>query len=261
MKILVTGGSGLLGKYIKQANPNVITTWFANPCGCDYQMNIGIASQVNYIFDRIKPEVVIHCAGVGDVDYAEKNKGAVAHINYGGTHHVLQAAKRYKSKFVYISSNAVYGGNNPPYGELSTRLPVNNYGDIKRMAEDCVMDYDDYIIVRPFLLYGWHHKNARANWATTLIKKFKNGEPVKMVNDVYWQPTYAGDMAGIILDLIELSPKNEAYNVAAPDRITLFEFAQMVAKEWGFDDTAYIEPVSSDHFKTIAPRPKDTTRS
>lgn len=260
MKILITGGSSLLGKYLLKTAPVehcLEATWYSNHVGLPmYQMDVGDKSQVRYVFDRVKPEIVIHCAANGSVDYAEKNYQEVRQVNVTGTENVLWSAEEYKAKVIYISTNAVFEGVNPPYSEDSPQQPVNSYGLIKKQAEQAVKQSKRWLILRPFLLYGWPWDKGRGNWVTLTIDRLRQEKPLKLVNDVVWQPTYAGDMAKAIWKLLEV--ENEVFNVAARDRMTLYELGVKVADAWGLD-SSLIEPVGSDYFQGIARRPYDTS--
>lgn len=261
MRVLITGGSSLLGKaLIEVAPPGYIidSTWYTNhvPGLSMYQMNICDKSQVRYVFDRVRPEIVIHCAANGSVDFAEQNYAQAYEVNALGTANILWAAEDYRAKVVYISTNAVYDGTNPPYCEDSELYPVNAYGSIKKQAEEKVRAYKwNWLIFRPFLLYGWPWPGGRPNWATLVINKLSQGQGVKLVNDIYWQPTYVTYCAEVIWKLINES--HETYQVASAERCTLYEFGLKVAEVFGLDQSL-IEPVGSDYFPAIAPRPKDT---
>lgn len=260
MRILVTGGSSLLGKALLNTIPEghqVESTWYTNYTPNQHQLNITDKSQVRYLFDRVQPELVIHTAANGSVDFAQKNYSDAALVNVQGTENILWAAHDYRAKVVYISTNAVFDGNNPPYDESSECHPINFYGSIKRQAEEKVMAYKwDWQIIRPFLLYGWPWPSGRANWATLVIDKLSKGQPLKLVNDVVWQPTYVEDCALAIWRLA--SEAQGIYHVASEERSTLYEFGLKVAKVWGLDDKL-LSPVESSEFASMAPRPRDTT--
>lgn len=265
MKVLITGGSSLLGKALTETRPigaEIAATWFTNHVGIPmYQMDVTDKHQVNYIFDRVQPEVVIHCAAVGSVDYAESHFTEAREINVEGTGNVLRSARDYRARFVYLSTNAVFDGEHPPYCESSERQPINRYGSIKREAEDLVMQANNWLIIRPFLMFGWTYPNARPNWATTVLKKLVDGTPISLVDDVYWQPTPAKEVARAIWRLVELSPANQIYHLASPDRMSLYEFGLLVAETWHQQKLAehLLKPASSQAFKHLARRPRDTT--
>ena len=261
MKILITGGSSLLGKYLIQSQPEqhkVESTWYTNHVGLSmHQMDVTNKSQVNYVFDRARPDVVIHCAANGSVDYAEQNYQEVHQVNVEGVKNIILAAKDHLAKVVYVSSNAVYSGENPPYSEKSACNPVNAYGKIKRQAEREVMSLaKSWLIIRPFMLYGWPFNNGRKNWGEEIYSRLFRLQYTKLVNDTIWQPTYALDCAEAIWRLLEND--KEIYNVASSERATLYTFGLKVAKVFDFA-LDLIEPVSSDFFPSIAPRPKNTS--
>jgi dTDP-4-dehydrorhamnose reductase len=260
MRTLITGGSSLLGRALLQTKPEnaqVEATWYTNYIGPGHQLNITDKSQVRYLFDLVQPELVIHCAANGSVDFAEKNYSDAALVNVQGTENILWAARDYYAHVIYISTNAVFDGKQPPYSEASQCQPINAYGSIKKQAEQKVLQYrSKWQIVRPFLLYGWPWPGGRPNWATLVIDKLSKGETLKLVNDVVWQPTYAQDCATAIWKLA--GEAQGIYHVASPERTTLYQFGLKVADIWGLNSSLLSE-VNSSHFATMAPRPRDTT--
>ncbi len=263
MKVLITGGSSLLGKYLsatKLANVAVINTWHTNNTGYGSQrLDIMNKTEVHNIFNRTKPNVVIHCAAIGDVEQAETDYQTVHETNVVGTDNIIRAAERFNAKVVHISSNAVFSGNEPPYSENDACDPVNVYGKIKRKAERLLLDWsDDWLIIRPFMLYGWPYTGGRDNWGATIINSLNEGKSIKLVNDRIWMPSYAEDVARAIWQLIEIGGNREVYHVASSERATLHTFGLKIAKVYGFD-IGLIEGVSSSYFTDIAPRPHEST--
>ena len=262
MKVLITGASGLLGKALLEtasSKDEVHGTWFKNrPSGRYFlhQLDITSSSCVYQLVKAIKPDVIIHCAAEGRVDFAEKHYDAAFEINVTGTHNVLRAAKECWARVVYISSNAVFNGTLPPYDETSMKDPINQYGTLKTLAERLTKTSNGWLIVRPFLLYGWPNPGGRPNWATIVIDKLSKGEELPMVDDVIWMPTYVKDCAEAIWNLIDL--ENEIVHIAGPDRVSLMEFGRTVAQRFNLD-ASLLTPVPSSYFPNMAPRPKDTT--
>ena len=264
--VLILGGTGLLGKTLMGSCPKDITLWATHlrdlPAGFTShhlrRLDVTNKEETQMLFQEIQPSVVVHLAGVGSVDYAEKNQREAWNINVQGTQHVIEACRGLGAKLIHVSSNAVFDGDHPPYHEDSVRRPVNYYGQLKVESEDAVTSSGlDYAIVRAILMYGWHYSHARVNPVAMWLRLIGAGKPVKVVNDRYWQPLYVEDCANLIWKLIE-KDKSGIYNIAGPERITLFEFALKVADVFGLD-SALIEPVPSSYFPAIAPRPFDTS--
>jgi len=202
--------------------------------------------------------LVIHCAAVGSVDYTESHFTETRNVNVLGTENVLKAAQDAKALFVYISTNAVFDGSAPPYDETHHRQPVNRYGSIKREAENIVIASRNWLIIRPFMLYGYPYPGGRGNWFTAILSLLGGNETVKLVDDTYWQPSLALDVAQAIWRLIELGKRDEIYHVASDERMSLYGFGLHVAQAWDYD-FRLIEPISSTSLKGIALRPRDTT--
>lgn len=256
-KVLITGASGLLGKYLIQENQHhqITGTWFTNHYG-NIQLDICNQSQARYVFDKVKPDVVIHCAAISNVDYVERNYAEAYNVNIIGTRIMLELSEEHRAKFVLISSNAVFRGDNPPYNEISDRQPVNRYGAMKREAETLVMAARDYLIFRPMMLYGYPHLNGRNNPLTIFEPRLFKDKPVKAVDDIYWQPASAKDAARIIWQLLEY--KNEVFNLAPDETLTLYDFAVKLAKHLS-KPKKLVEAVPNSFFNLPAPRPVNTS--
>ena len=267
MNVLLIGGSSLLGKGLLETKPvecnEVTQTWFTNYVKFPMlHLDITSRSQISYILEKAKPDWVINCAAIGSVDYAHKYPKEVANVNIVGTKNIAIETSRRDIPFVHVSTNAVYDGNHPPYNELSEREPINKYGMIKKKAEDILMqDFDNWIIIRPFMMYGWNYAASRKNWFTIITEKLRQHQSMKLVNDVFWQPTNNKCVAKAIWKIIYDKPDlKESYNIAAPDIVTLHQFGELVQEFWhgyGMPDNT-IKGVPSSYFKDIAPRPKNT---
>ena len=194
---LVTGGTGLLGKALLFPIPSdidVVATYYGerNPGHSVvpfYPLDISDADAVNGLFDQVRPDVVIHTAAIGSVDYAECNREEAWAVNVDGTRHVAEACRRHAAKLVFISSNAVFDGEQPLYAEKDSVCPINYYGDLKVEGERVVQeDSNKTAIVRPILMYGWPNPGERGNLVTFWLDKFEKGESIQAVDDVWSKP-------------------------------------------------------------------------
>ena len=256
MKVLVTGASGLLGRYLARSVPDGVEAEFTWATAwqpwCRHQLDVADASQVGYVFAKVKPDAVVHMAGVGSVDWCEANYRTAWAVNVGGTKNVL--AQRVPA--MLTSTNAVYSGEDPPYAEDAPREPVNAYGITRRHAEDAVLEAGGSA-VRLFLLYGWEPPGARGNWASSAARRLAAGERLRVVDDVFYQPTYAADAAEVIWKALS-GVEQRQINVAGEDRVSLFTFITQLARSFGAYENL-VEPCSIREFPSLAPRPGDTT--
>ena len=116
-RVLITGASGLLGKYLMRNHPDhwrVCGTWLKTFIPYGYRMDVTMPSSIQPVFDKFQPDIVIHCAALGSVDYCENHQQEAMNVNVIGTGNVLNASIKHNAKFVFISSNAVYDGENAP---------------------------------------------------------------------------------------------------------------------------------------------------
>ena len=265
-RVLITGVSGLTGKYLMRCAPeqyNICGTWYNHAQSFGHKMGLAHQSEIDAVFDKFQPQVVIHCAAIGSVDYCESHFEEALDIIARGTRRVLQASERYEAKVVFLSSNAVFAGTRPPYVEDDIRLPVNVYGRMKSYAEDFVSIYRwKWLIVRPILLYGLPNPEGRGNWATRVMDALSNGHMLHIVDDTMTQPTYAEDLARIIW---ALALKEEGvYHVATEEVMSLYDFAMAIASEYTtttVNVTNRLLPSKStaNIFRDLAARPQDTT--
>lgn len=266
-RILITGGTGLLGQALLASVPSNVElagTYLPGKAPSDvtpwpfYPLDVRDPAQVAEVFEQVQPNVVIHAASIGSVDYSEHHREESWAVNVGGTQHIGQACARHHARLIFISSNAVFDGEHPFYAEDAPVHPINYYGQLKVEGEQWVAGSGlDYAIVRPILMYGWHSPLERGNWVTNWIRALGQGQRVKVVDDVGTKPLYALNCAEVIWAVLAQS-RPGVYHAAGGDHITLYQFAQATAEVFGLD-ASLIDPVPSSYFPEIAPRPKDTS--
>jgi len=268
-KILITGGTGLLGMALieRQHKGYGVIATYSNPFpkkklppfnGCQFiYLDITDRTQVANLLKAIKPDILIHTASIGKVDYCQEHQKEAWRVNVEGSNNLIEVCKRYKIKFIFTSSNAVFDGSKPPYNENDPINPINFYGKTKAQTEkDLEMAGIDYTIVRLITMYGWNHSCERSNPVTWVLEKLKSGRELKIVNDVYNNHLFVGTAAEAIWAIV-IQNVNGIYHIAGKDRISRYELSVKVGETFGLDKTL-ITPVSSAFFPAIALRPKDT---
>ena len=266
-RILITGGTGLLGQALLSSappDPSLFGTYLpdkapSSELACPFfPLDVRDKDQVEQLFDQVKPDLVIHAASIGSVDYSEHHREESWAVNVGGTQNVGRECLRRRAKMIFISSNAVFDGEHPFYAEDAPVNPINYYGQLKVEGEQWVQASGlDNTIVRPILMYGWHLPIERGNWVTNWLRSLSQGQRVKVVDDVGTKPLYALNCAEVIWAVIA-QHQTGIYHAAGADHITLYQFAQATAEVFGLD-ASLIDPVPSSYFPEIAPRPRDTS--
>ena len=159
-KILVTGGDGRFAKILKKNNKE-LDLFFASKKQC----NILNLSSIKRIVKKIKPKILIHCAGLSrPMNMHDKNITKSIDLNIIGTANITKICKKYNIKLIYFSTGYVYKGTKGNYSENDSVKPFNNYGLSKLGGECAVAMYKNSLILRitmtekPFL-----HKKAYSN--------------------------------------------------------------------------------------------------
>ena len=267
MKILITGGTGLLGTALLQSgrssNFEITATYCRSQCPVlssitFARLDVSDSDNVMRLFDQVQPEVVIHAASIGSVDYAEQHRDETWAVNVDGTRNIAEACRRYGARLVFISSNAVFDGERPFYSEEDAVCPINYYGELKVEGERVVQTLvEDPAIVRPILMYGWPNVGQRGNMVTFWLEKFEQGELVHAVNDVWSKPLQVENCAMVCWEVILQGGKG-IYHVAGADHVSLYEYAIHVANSFGADPDL-VKSVSSSFFPQLVTRPIDTS--
>ena len=159
-KILVTGGDGRFAKILKKNNKK-LDLFFASKKQC----NILNLNSIIRIVKKIKPKILIHCAGLSrPMNIHEKNISKSIDLNIIGTANITKVCKKHNVKLIYFSTGYVYEGKKGNYSENDPVKPFNNYGLSKLGGECAVAMYKNSLILRitmtekPFL-----HKKAYSN--------------------------------------------------------------------------------------------------
>ena len=257
VKILVTGGTGLLGNKIVSLHSKEYTiTGTYNKTKPDFKnaVRLDIVNKKQFkIIEKIKPDIIIHTAGLTNVDYCEDHRKEAWKINVEGTKNIIDISKKIGNKIVFISTDYIFDGKNGPYEEEDEPNPINWYGKTKLEGENSLKSSGmEYYIIRTTVLYGWNKYNL--NFVTWAINELKNGRKIRVVTDQYGSPTLADDIAEIILKLIMLN-KQGVYNVVGVDLVNRYDFALEIAKIFDLNSELII-PVTSEELNQKAPRPK-----
>ena len=268
MKILITGANGFLGHYLTEKlllkGYTVIATGKGDsrlPFG-QYdnfiykEMDFTDPFRVHDVFEKYKPEVVVHAGAMSKPDDCEQNQWQAYIVNVEGTVTLIINAEEIKSFFVYVSSDFIFSGEKGMYKEEDDAMPVNFYGKTKLEAEEAVKEYEyDWAIVRTVLVYGKPHA-VRSNILSIVKEKLEKGETYNVVDDQVRTPTYVEDLANGIITVIEKKAKG-IYHLSGKDILTPYQMARKAAKYLELDQSL-IKKVTAADFSQPAKRPAKT---
>lgn len=265
-RVLVTGGSGFLGaivaQHLRQRHQTAFT--FANRKveleGCKrYHLNILRHETIRSAFDLFEPEAVVHCAAAADPAFCQRDPELARMINLEGTGFLLAEAERCGARFIHISTDLVFSGNNSPYSEDDEPEPISVYGEVKRAAELAVLDSEsDVVVIRPALIYGPMPESKKGCFFHWMKKTLEAGEPLKAFEDEFRTPVFALDIARAIEKMIESAPPRRLYNLGGPDRVSRVDYAQTLCRIHHLDPIHIVSTRVAD-MSTGYPRSQDVS--
>ena len=250
MKILVTGGNGQLGCEINQLSYKYNYDWLFTDTEI---FDISDLMNINVFLDKCNPDVIINCAAYTAVDNAEVDFETANTINHKAVQLIAKWSKNNNCKLIHISTDYVYDGTSlTPVKEDIQVIPVNNYGKTKLFGDiACLKNNPSSIIIRTCWLYS----SFGNNFVTNMINLMKSKSELKIINDQVGSPTYAGDLAKTILDLI-INKKwiPGIYHYTNLGKVSWFDFANDIKSIYGFNTS--IDSISSKEYSIKTKRPK-----
>ena len=251
---LILGGSGQLGQALQnQLIKNNIE--YVAPSSKDVDIN-NFAEASNYIF-RLKPGVIINCAGWTDVVKAENSKLEANNLNGYAVENLLKACSLFSCILVHISTDYVFSGSKSLSYSASDKVdPINAYGLSKALGERFIVEsgMKNYYIFRT----AWLYSEYGDNFVKTIIKKNTSGERrIEVINDLYGNPTYAVDLACQIFNLINSNIPFGIYHTVNEGVTTWFNLAKKTLELLG-QKTNNIVGINSSDISSYINRPKNS---
>jgi len=247
--ILITGANGQLGTEIRYLLEELKLEYVGTDVA---DMDITNPESVNSVFNKVKPDIVFHCAAYTAVDKAEdEGKELDYKINVEGTKNIAEASERIHAKVIYISTDYVFDGTKKEGEYLPTDQtnPQSEYGRTKRLGEEAIMSIcSNYYIIRTSWVFG----NYGHNFVFTMQKLAKTHPRLTIVNDQFGRPTWTRTLAEFMVHLINKNADYGIYHLSNDNSCTWFEFAKEILK----NEEIEIVPVTSAQFPQKAKRPQ-----
>jgi len=264
MKFLVSGASGLLGsKVVNLALKKGFTVYSGYLShmpleGIPVKIDVSNRENVLEVVSKIKPNVIVHCASLTDVDKCELDKELAKKINVEGTKNIVEAAEKVNSFLVFISTDYVFDGLKGMYKEEDKTNPINFYGYTKLLGEEIVKSSKvDYLIARTSVIFGSKPASGKINFALWLIEKLRNNQKVEVLVDQFVSPTLNTNLAGMIIEACERQLLG-IYHLSGATRVSRYEFALKLAETFNLNKDLIIAS-RMEKMSWIAKRPKDSS--
>ena len=253
MKILITGGKGMLGRTLQRelAGHEIIV---ADLPEWDITDDTGFVAKVC----EAKPELIVHCAAMTKVDDCETNRDLAFRLNEDGSRNVALAAKACGARLFAISTDYVFSGEPPrepwAWSETDIPRPRTVYGASKFAGEQMIqMLLPEAVIIRIAWLYG----AGGPSFVHTMAKLgAQEGAPLKVVNDQRGNPTSTKTVADVIKFLMTKSDVSGIVHGTCEDQCTWYDLTVELFRLLGLKRE--VVPCTTEEFPRPAPRPHNS---
>lgn len=265
INILITGANGQLGRELQDClslSPEIAPLIFADFFATDQQeLDICDNAAIDSFISQNQVDVIVNCAAFTAVDKAEEAPAQSDKVNRVATGNLARAAKERGALLIHLSTDYVFDGKGPtPYTEEDIPNPTGVYGKTKYAGEREILDSGaKYIIIRTSWLYSIYGNN----FVKTILDLSTSRDKLNVVFDQIGTPTYAPDLAKVIVSFISLYIQNYrdeetvdltgVYHFSNEGVCSWYDFAVEIVKL--SCSNCIVTPVTSDLFPTKAQRP------
>ena len=263
--ILITGGSGLLAlnwaatmreKFninlgLHDRNVNLKDTK-------NILLDLDSKGVLTKVFDELQPQLVIHTAGLTNVEECEANLPLAKYINVDLTKNLAMVCANLNIPMVYMSTDHLFSGNESLVDEDFPVSPMNVYAKTKAEAEAYVQNtYPEVLIIRTNF-YAWG-TSYRHSFSDMVINNLRAGKRVSLFKDIYYTPTLVEPLVHAVHELVQKKAQG-IFNVVGDDRISKYDFGLKLAKEFNLDNSL-IDEGKIINRSFLANRPNDMSLS
>ncbi len=187
------------------------------------------------VLDRESPAVVVNSTGLaGGVNFCESNPAVGRKYHIESNQVMVDWCRANDAAYVYISTDYVFDGANPPYSEEDPTRPLNYYGRYKLEGENYIREQlQRYVIARTTNVFGWDPQTRTPNFLMHLATTLREKAGIAVPSFLFGNPTYAGDLAAGIFDLLERQ-KFGIYHIVGPENISRYDWAVKCVEAVGF---------------------------
>ena len=249
--VLITGGKGQLASCLKDITKN---TQGHNYIYVDVdELDITKKDDIEDYFKKYEIAYCINCAAYTAVDKAESEEPIAKAINVTGAKNLALACKDNGATLIHISTDFVFDGKQTkPYTEQDKEKPLGVYGETKLLGEnEIATSLKEHIIIRTSWLYSEHGHN----FLKTMLRLGKEKNELNVVADQIGTPTYAKDLAQVIMTIIKTGNTSYGtYHYSNEGVASWYDFARAI-----FDESQtqiMLIPIKSEAFPTPAERPR-----
>ncbi|HXH14386.1 MAG TPA: SDR family oxidoreductase [Alphaproteobacteria bacterium] len=263
MRILITGGSGFLGRQVAlllKDQHQVVGTYREHEVSLDgclmRRLDVTDRMGVLSLCRECRPDAIVHTAVRGDIERCERFPEDAYGVNVQGTVHVAQAAAEVGARLIYLSTDQVYDGAKGHYDESDPPHPLMVYGRTKLAAEQqAAAICHETVIVRLALMYGWGNP-SRPTFIDWMLARLRTGQEVPLFVDQYRTPLYVVQAAEVIKRLLETPGVGGVFNLGGGERLDRYTFGVKICEVFDLPQR-HLKPVTMATARSTTPRPPD----
>ncbi len=255
--IWLIGNKGMLGTGVE----TLLNRQKRNYIATDMEVDITNIEQLKEFVSNKPISWIINCAAYTSVDKAEDEPELAFKINADGPSNIAQIAVKKNARLIHISTDYVFDGTKEgSYLETDLPNPISFYGKSKFKGEMNIAEtIKAYFIIRTACLYG---KNGD-NFVHTMLKLFREKTEIRIVADQWSSPTYASDLAAVVIRIIDIDPVTFGiYHFTNEGRTNWHQFATEIYKlariEGLINRSVRVLPVETGQYPTKAKRPANS---
>ncbi len=261
---LVTGASGQLGGHVvaqlvrDARSPDVLALTGRSPCGIEnaakQPIDLADDDAIREAVRAFRPTHVVHLAAVTGVGVSRDDPQHAARVNTHATRTLAEVAADVGARLVFSSTDMVFDGRNAPYLESDPPAPLSTYGRTKADAERALVGFDNALVVRLPLMYGFA-LGGRPNTFAQQIEALRGGQSLRLFTDEFRTPIWLPDAAAAIVGLAR-SDLSGLIHVAGPERLSRCAMVERFAELLGIDSPVF-ERISRLSIDAREARPAD----
>ena len=253
--VLVTGGDGQLGCALRAliGKMNLPFRFYFTDAG---ELDITDRSQIESFVEGQQIRYILNFAAYTAVDKAESDREKAYAINAAGVENIAQVAKQHGVKVIHISTDFVFDGQSSvPYSEESEPHPLSVYGETKLKGEQLLQAAGgEWLILRT----SWLYSEYGSNFVKTMLRLMRERELLTVVDDQRGSPTYATDLAEMMIHILQQSEANGwtngLFHFSNRGQTSWYGFADAIRRVAGIENCKLV-PVTTAEYPTAARRP------
>lgn len=250
MNILITGCNGQLGNEMQLLEATNPQYQFFNTDA--KELDITDKDAINSYVDTHAIDVIVNCAAYTAVDKAENDRQQATALNAEAPAYLAAAMSRRGGALIQISTDYVFDGtHHVPYVETDTPCPDSVYGSTKLAGEIAAQ----HICPRTMIIRtAWLYSTFGNNFVKTMIRLGREKNELGVIFDQIGSPTYAADLAALIMTAINKGIVPGVYHFSNEGVISWYDFTKAIHRIAGIKD-CHVRPIHTEEYPTPAKRP------